>query len=66
MRLNTNIEEEYGKGEHGNHRSSPGTHTFALASATAGGADDGASRGPVLRINHAHEEQMGMGDHPIN
>jgi hypothetical protein len=62
MRLNPIIEEDYGKGEC-NFRAAPGTGPTPAASFT-GASYDGVHDPAVLRINHAHEEQMGMGDHP--
>jgi hypothetical protein len=64
MRLNQTIEDELGKGDCAN-PSAPYTHTGGSSSTTSGAlAGSGPTdRGGSLRINHAHDELMGMGEH---
>jgi hypothetical protein len=64
--LNQTIEDELGKGEC-SHPSTPFILTDAVTSTTRGasaGAIPSEDRSGALLINHAHEEQMGMGEHP--
>jgi hypothetical protein len=63
MRLNQTIEDELGKGDCAN-PSAP--YILGGSPSTTGGASSGSAltdRGGSLRINHAHEELMGMGEH---